>query len=46
MKKTVSKLSLYRETVLPLDRSRELEKVVGGRPPDSKRECTDTCDQY
>ena len=41
MKKTVKTLSLHRETVLSLER--ELQKVLGGRPIDTKWECTIGC---
>lgn len=42
MKKTVSKLALHRETVLSLER--ELRNVSGGRPFDTKIECSIGCD--
>lgn len=41
MKKTVKKLNLHRETVLSMER--ELQEVVGGRPLDTKLDCSIGC---
>lgn len=41
MKKPVKKLNLHRETVLSLEG--ELQKVLGGRPLDTKLDCSIGC---